>query len=282
MNFEHTEQKNCLLLLGNFKNKHENDFFYNRNNSYINVLVDINKKLCEPNNCDIFILTDFCAPYEKFKNDDITLNEENYKKVENNIKKIFKEKLKIFEILSLNKDYINELNKIKIKMNKEYNYPMLDKDLGFFFKFYKLLDLIENYQKKKSIKYDNFILTKPDVIFNQPISLKNIKLETNTIYCWYFMLTICSNKTMKLLYNNMFDSEKQDGEKEGEAGETRLHRFFSKCGLKINQTFNGINIPLSCTYHRQRYMSYGTVHFDKLMSYYSKEDQTFFLKNINL
>jgi hypothetical protein len=252
-------KKNCLIIIGNFKNKHEKDPFINSKDSYINLLIDVNNKLCKPNNCDVFIVTDFSADYEIYSStinnnniDERTLNKNNYKEVTNNIKKIFKSKLKLFEIVGLNKEYVNERNKLKSKMYEDFGeLPMFDKTFGQITKLYKALQFIDNLELKNNLKYERFSIIKPDTVLSKPLLFNDNHFRNNEVFCWYFILNLNNRNNIKKIQPHLFNSKKWNHASKSEEGEERIYRFFTNCGLIVKSN------PTLCSYHNQRWQSGG-------------------------
>lgn len=252
-------KKNCCLIIGNFKNPHINDPFIQNKYSYINLLKNIDEKLIEPNNCDIFIYTSFNDEYEIFDKNNITLHKDNIKEFTNNIKKIFGKRLKYFNILNNNESHLNEQNILfekykinQIENNKNKNIKnfnekkfLLNKMWFFHYKFYKIMQIISEYEKNNNLVYNKYIQTRPDISFSNELLINKYNSK-NTIYCWYTTLLITDSKIIKhiskeILFNFKFEDN---------SGENILYNFFRKMNYKINSIYNN-----TFHYHRLRYMN---------------------------
>lgn len=240
--------KNCCLIIGNFKNPHDKDTFIQNVNSYINILIDLNKKIVKPNNCDVFICTGFNVEYEIFDIVNQTLNKNNYKKVVENVKNIFSDKLKQFVITDLNDEYVKEEREMLNEIDIKYNYIKNENKFGYDYKFHKIIQLVTNYEKLHNFEYDNFIITRPDITFSKEMLITDYNMTaTNTIYCWYFIICVLNKETLKYIGQHFINEQNYSL-----IGEDRYYKLYKNLGL----THHTIGYPL-VHYHRQRYMETG-------------------------
>ena len=159
-------ESNCCLLVGNFKN--ESEFLNSVNNpsAYINFMIDFNKKVIEPNNCDIFIYTDYNVDYELIYPPALT--ETTVGIFHNNLKKIFKNKLKSFKIQSnelLNKSESSNFFYSNINNDKDnkFNLTLAGNNICFqTFKLMKNYEICKKYQLDNNVKYNKYFVCRPD------------------------------------------------------------------------------------------------------------------------
>jgi hypothetical protein len=271
-------ETNCCLLVGNFKNEKEFLNYFASPSNYINLMIDFNKKVVEPNNCDIFIYTDYNADYE-LKNPP-ALTESNIDIFHNNLKKIFKNKLKSFKIQStefLKKPDTSNFfySNINNDKNNKFNLTLENNAICFqTFKLMKNYDICKKYELDNNVKYNKYFVVRPDFSIQHTLLFE--QFDNNIIH-------IAFNSW--LLFNDNITLEKY------------IHEFtenLEKHCLEVKSLDLSLcreNIQMNIckcitkfkTYH---YNTYGSTADCRrchpyLKSFYSEEDIQFFSKQID-
>lgn len=270
-------ETNCCLLVGNFKNEKEFLNYFNSTSKYINFMIDLNKKVIEPNNCDIFIYTDYNDVYELEYPP--MLNETNVEIFHNNLKKIFKNKLKSFKIQSneiLKKPDSSNLFYSIINKDDKFNITLTGGNNICFqtFKLMKNYEICKHYKLENNIKYNKYFVVRPDFSIQYTLSFK--QFDSKNIH-------ICFNSW--LLFNDNIALEKYIHEFTENLEKHYLElKSLNKIPCRENIQVNICNsISKINTYHFNNYGSTADCRkcHPYLKNFYSEEDIKFFSKKID-
>ena len=154
---------------------------------------------------------------------------------------------------------------------------MEDKIIGSTFKLHKILNLINTFENENKIQYDNFIITRPDIIFTKQLLVSDFDLE-NQIPCWFRLIMFISRKNIKILHKNLLIMKNKNASDNKFSPENRENELYKNCGFRIKSLYP------TCSYQLMRISSKISEKrgkkFLNFMELYSEEDKQFFRKNI--
>lgn len=250
--------RNALILTGNLRCS----FWIVSNNQSV---ADQFGQSIAPYNCDIFLVTSYNnyvrTWHGEVYNNYYTLEDikrlpyfnkvVKYSIIED-IKGYNKKRRKFFNISSQNvqkNGYYNEWGINNGHLDKDMELKITDQYLRRHLGF----KLLRHYEKSHNIKYDNIIITRPDIFFECPLNLS--QLEDNIVYGNGYITSNDANfsdqfmygtsATMKKLYRNLLRDYGKDYGYKGYRPEKVLIYYIMYLGLSIKNNHVIDNLTVS-------------------------------------
>jgi hypothetical protein len=282
-------EKNCVLLVGTLMCQPE--FLFKKKDVWKKLLIDLKKKIIDPNNCDIFMCLDYDLSYPIYKLGchnkkrtlGIILDKNTEKEVEKNIKNIFGESLKTFNIIT--RDGLKEKEAKFVKKNldllpinrKNERGPIFlnfNGSLHQFFKAFTCYEKSEQYTIKNKIKYDNYFIVRPDYSVHRKFLFS--ELDKSRSHCGFNAWLFMNNYTIKNLCKNFTKFFKETIEGKASMGSIPIRE--STYAMTIDKADNHTTSP---KWHHWK--NFGSTNdcrrcHPDLIKNYSKEDLVFFHK----